>query len=85
MEVKIPSQKVCVSLKPEKFNISLGTQIAREYVEREPYEGEYTITPSAEAVVLETTGLRMTDNVTVNPIPNNYGLITWNGNVITVS
>lgn len=51
----------------------------------EPYEGEYSVTPTQQEQVLLTEGLRMTQNVTIAPIPNNYGLITWNGSVITVS
>ena len=51
----------------------------------DPYTGEYTITPSAETQTLSTEGLMMTSNVTVNPIPSNYGLITWNGSTLTVS
>lgn len=50
-----------------------------------PYAGPYIITPSEDTQVLNTTGLKMTDNVTVEPIPENYGLITWNGSVLTVS
>lgn len=49
------------------------------------YHGAYEVTPSQQTQVLETAGLKMTDNVTVNPIPSNYGLITWNGAVLTVS
>lgn len=49
------------------------------------YEGDYEVTPSQTAQVLETAGLLMTDNVTVNPIPQNYGLITYDGYGITVS
>lgn len=50
------------------------------------YTGEYEVTPQkGEAVVLETASRLMTRNVTVNPIPSNYGLITWNGSVLTVS
>ena len=49
------------------------------------YAGEYSVTPSAQAQTLSTEGLMMTGNVTVNPIPNNYGLITYNGSTITVS
>ena len=49
------------------------------------YNGPYSVTPSEEQQTLETNGLRMTDNLTINPIPNNYGLITWNGSIITVS
>ena len=50
-----------------------------------PYTRTYTVTPSAEEQTLETAGLMMTENVKVNPIPSNYGLITYSGNIITVS
>lgn len=49
------------------------------------YEGTYTVTPSGSEQILNTKNMRMTDNITVEPIPNNYGLITWNGSYITVS
>lgn len=51
----------------------------------EPYEGEYHVTPTQSTQTLLTEGLRMTQNVTIDPIPSNYGLITWNGSIITVS
>lgn len=51
----------------------------------DPYTGETEITPSAEAQVIPTAGLTMLSNITVNPIPSNYGLITWNGSTLTVS
>lgn len=50
-----------------------------------PYEGPYEVTPSRETQVLNTEGLMMTASVTVNPIPRNYGLITYNGFEILVS
>ena len=50
-----------------------------------PYAGPYTVTPSNTAQVLATSGREMTGNVTINPIPSNYGLITWNGTTLTVS
>lgn len=49
------------------------------------YTGDYVVTPSSEAQTLHTTDLLMTDNVTINPIPQNYGLIIWNGSTLTVS
>ena len=49
------------------------------------YTGSYEVTPSAQEQMLDTAGLMMTANITVNPIPSNYGLITYNGSVITVS
>lgn len=49
------------------------------------YNGDYEITPTQSTQVLDTEELVMRDNVTINPIPNNYGLITWNGSYLTVS
>lgn len=49
------------------------------------YEGVYEVTPTEETQILNTNNLKMTDNVTINPIPSNYGLITWNGTTLTVS
>ncbi len=49
------------------------------------YTGSYTVTASAETQTLETNGLVMSEDITINPIPNNYGLITWNGSYLTVS
>lgn len=51
----------------------------------QPYRGEYTVTPTQYAQVLETAHLKLSENITVNPIPSNYGLITWNGSTLTVS
>ena len=49
------------------------------------YEGPYEFTPSAEEQTIPILGMVATDNITVKPIPNNYGLITWNGSTLTVS
>ena len=50
-----------------------------------PYVGEYEVTPSALEQILATNGLMMTGNVKVNPIPSNYGLITYDGTKLVVS
>lgn len=49
------------------------------------YEGEYRVTPSGTAQVLATAGKMLAEDVTVDPIPSNYGLVTWDGSTITVS
>lgn len=74
-----------VSIEPKAVNISTGNPIAREYVERPAYEGSYEITPTTVEQVIPTRHLRMTDDITVAAIPDNYGLITWNGSTLTVS
>ena len=50
-----------------------------------PYPGPYFITPDENRHVLQTAGKTASTNITVEPIPSNYGLITWNGSVLTVS
>ena len=51
----------------------------------EIYRGPYEVTPSRETQELLTDGYQMDGNVTVYPIPSNYGLITYNGYELTVS
>ena len=49
------------------------------------YTGETVITPSTTEQVLNTAEKVVTRNIVINPIPSNYGLITWNGSTLTVS
>ena len=49
------------------------------------YDGDYDITPTSTAQVFETNGKKITHDFIVEPIPSNYGLITWDGSTITVS
>lgn len=55
------------------------------YEERPAYEGDYAVTPSSTEQILRTNGLRMTGDITVAPIPQEYGRITWNGAFLTIS
>ena len=74
--------KITVGASPS--SIGLGFD-GRQIVNVPKYEGSYEVTPSQSTQTLSTNGKRMTADVVVNPIPNNYGLITWDGSVITVS
>lgn len=78
-------QSVSVSVNADTMGVALGTPVVKEYIEVQTYTGDYEVTPSDETQTLETEGMRLTRPITVNPIPQNYGLITWNGSVITVS
>ena len=85
LKASFTPQTLTVSFNNTKANISTSSQITRDFVDRDPYTGAYEVTPSQETQTLETENKRMTGNVTINPIPSNYGLITWNGAFITVS
>lgn len=49
------------------------------------YEGETIFIPKQEERIVLTKNKMMLDNITIRPIPENYGLITYNGGIITVS
>ena len=50
-----------------------------------PYTGEYEFTPSGETQTIPTENRALAHDIIINPIPSNYGLVTWNGSVLTVS
>lgn len=83
--VDVEPQSVEIVANPETLGIALSSQIVREIVGGEPYDGSYTVSPTNETQTLETSGKLLTRNLTINPIPSNYGLITWSGAVLTVS
>ena len=85
MIAEFKPQNITVTINAPTVDISTGDPIIREYVDSDPYTGEYTIEPTSEEQVLLTRNLRMLDNITVGAIPSNYGLITWNGITLTVS
>ena len=60
-------------------------QVRNIYIERQAYDGPYTVTPGAEAQTLSTNGMRMIADVVVGAIPQSYGLITWNGSALTIT
>ena len=49
------------------------------------YRGDYTVTPSESTQVLSIRGKMAISDITIEPIPNNYGLVTWNGSVLRIS
>ena len=82
--IYIPAS-VEVAVVPASIEPSTGNPIARDFVERPAYEGSYEVIPSNEAQIIPTKNLRMTDDLVINPIPNNWGRIGWDGSIITVS
>lgn len=69
---------------PTAVGIDLGGfAVVREALPA--YDGPMEVTPSRATQVLLTNERSVYGNITVNPIPSNYGLITYNGSKITVS
>ena len=85
LNVVFKPQEVSVQSKGGEEKVVLGLPVVKEYIDTDPYEGEYEVIPSMETQILQTEGKRMLHDVVVDPIPSNYGLITWDGSVLTVS
>ena len=49
------------------------------------YIGAVEVTPTNEPQVLSTRNTAVFSDITINPIPSNYGRITYSGGIITVS
>lgn len=49
------------------------------------YEGAYEFTPTESTQTVQIEGKKATQDIVINPIPTNYGRITWNGSYIKVS
>lgn len=67
------------------YEVSTDSKIVINKIGADPYEGEYVVTPTGAVQILATKGKTAVQNITIQPIPQNYGLITWNGSILTVS
>ncbi|MBQ6501199.1 MAG: hypothetical protein IJI87_07495 [Mogibacterium sp.] len=65
------------------YDASIG--VSYSAVDYPTYTGEMIFTPTEEAQIIHTKETRVLQNITINPIPQNYGKITWNGSILTVS
>ena len=63
--------KLELDFSPQKLALSLGNPVIREGG-GEPYSGGYEVTPSAETQTLETAGKKLSQDVTINPIPQGW-------------
>ena len=71
-----------ISSNEQTVNCEVSTSIVQM---AEDYIGDYNLIPTNEQTILQTKGHIMKDNITIEPIPKNYGLITWNGSVLTIT
>ena len=55
------------------------------YINVDVYDGEYEFAPTTETQVINTANKTLTNNIVINPIPSNYGRITWDGGRLTIS
>lgn len=49
------------------------------------FDGDYSITPTTQEQTIPISGKTGRRDIVVGAIPQNYGLVTWDGSVLTVS
>ena len=84
--MKVSADEQAYSLgvsKPKDISVGLDTKIEAAITEH--YRGPYEFTPTSEAQTIPVGGLLAERDITIQPIPNNYGLIEWNGSTLTIS
>lgn len=52
---------------------------------RPHYQGATEFVPTQAYQTVHTAGLLVDADIVIDPIPSNYGRITWNGSFLTVS
>lgn len=64
---------------------AISATVSMPKLSTSPYTGEYEFTPTDEEQTIPIYGKTATRDIVINPIPSNYGKITWNGSTLTVS
>lgn len=59
--------------------------IVIQYDSHAQYTGAYQITPTSQAQTIPIADLIAAQDIIIEPIPQNYGLIGWNGSFLTIS
>ncbi len=85
--MQIETDTVSIPMAAFSTDIPFAVDVASaiEVVQTNPYTGEYRFTPCDESITARTADKYLADDIVIDPIPSNYGHITWNGTVLTVS
>lgn len=67
----------------QRIGVTESTEL--RLVDYPTYEGAAEFTPSETAQVIPTAGHVVLSDFTIDPIPSNYGRVTWDGSTLTVS
>lgn len=79
-------EDAALELVTEESEQSISLEVEQEGVGDYPnYTGAYTVTPTDEAQTLPSAFRVLTENITVEPIPSNYGKITWDGGTLIIT
>lgn len=77
-------QALTVDAPGQTLRPGVGSPVVREFVNADPYAGEYELVPGDEDQILDVEDKRMTAPLVIKAVPQSYGRIAWNGAFLTV-
>ena len=66
------------------FNNDLSVDFSNMHAAGE-YAGMYEFTPSDVAQEIPTANKILIENIIINPIPSNYGLVAYDGSILSIT
>lgn len=75
---------ISVNASEEEQGVALNIGAAYKVSEGDLYHGEYEFTPNNETQTVHTQDKLLLQNITINPVPSNYGKISWDGSNIMI-
>ena len=85
VDLTVSDNAVEMGVTTDALSFGVESPIVVQAVTIPVYEGAYELTPTAEAQTIPVHGFRFEEDLIIDPIPSNYGLITWDGVTLTVS
>ena len=83
--VRVAVSGVAVNAAAESGVISVPAAAAVKFeIGGEAYAGSYEFTPIDEAQTISCEDRLMMQDITIHPIPSNYGKVSWDGAKITI-
>ena len=82
-----PVKSISLTVEPDQVPVPMTMEQVRVIYDSPypDYTGPTSVTPSSHAQTLHTKDTALLSDITIGAIPQNYGLITWNGYTLTVS
>ena len=85
VELTVAENSVEMGVTTDALSFGVESPIVVQEVLIPVYAGAYEIAPTAEQQTIPVHGFRFEQDLIIDPIPSNYGLITWDGVTLTVS
>lgn len=85
MTLSVTDTMIPFTITDTSVNVETVIDVAINAVTANPYTGSYTWTPTQSRQTIQIRNKMATQDIIINPIPEYYGLITWDGATLTVS